>query len=270
MRIAHITDPHLSVATPRPYDVDTWAAFEWSVQTAEEAGAAFLALGGDICFRDPEPDVYERVADRLRSFSGEWGLVPGNHDDRALIGTAMGRRYQRSSRYPWLDGRATVAGSPMLLLDTSDGTVDARQIAWLQWALTDHRRAAEAGRAAPVVPIIVHHPVVTGFHAYMDAHYRLDGAERLLSAICGAACDACRPVLLAGHYHCADERVVGAGDDRCGGADVVQYVTPSLFVNTRADTAEFEPSGTPHAVRLLDLDGPRGTATSTLIVRTDG
>jgi len=261
VRIAHATDFHLSVETPTPHNVDTWSAFDWSVGAAEEADADVLLVGGDLCFRVGEEGVYRRVADRLERFPGEWFVVPGNHDDRALFGPALGRRYAQRPDYRWLDRRVFVGGLPIVLVDSADGTLADEQIAWLDWTLADHERAVGEGRAPAILPIVVHHPIITGIHRYMDGAYRLTNAERVQEVLGKGR--RTTPLVLAGHYHCAAETHAPDGVGR-----IEQLVTPSLFVNINPEAHEFVQSGEPHAIRIVDLDDAGGAFRSWLVPRS--
>lgn len=107
----------------------------------------------------------------------------------------------------------------MLLIDSADGALADPQLAWLEAVLDSQLRAARRGSVPRVLPVWIHHPVITGFHAYMDASYPLRNADALRELFTRGGHDL-RIILFCGHYHCEDQRSLGP---------LTQWTTPSLY-----------------------------------------
>lgn len=140
--ILQVSDIHLS--GERAYNYANWQAALTYVNASD---AELTVLSGDVCLDDPdfEPDhVFAR--EQLERISGEWRVIPGNHD----IGDSAPRPYmgqnvtdERLARYEkqfgpdhweYELGNWRVVGLNSMLCD-SDLAREAKQVEWLERTL---------------------------------------------------------------------------------------------------------------------------------------
>ncbi|MFP4152492.1 MAG: metallophosphoesterase family protein [Alkalispirochaeta sp.] len=241
MRIIQITDLHLDVLDRNPQGVDVWANAEWAFAEARRAQPDAVVVTGDIAFDRGARSIYLETNELFAGLGCPWYLIPGNHDDRSLFGEVFGERYARHGDAPWID--YSVAGPPaMIFVDSADGVVAPPQIAWLRDVLMEVERRV----------VWIHHPVITGFHRYMDANYPLRNAETVLELLD----DGGETTIFCGHYHY--EHVARY-------RRVVQYCTPSTYVGIDPDAATLRRLPVPPGVRVVDIapDGSIETAVVT-------
>ena len=147
-----------------------------------------LFITGDFCAHEPVEEVYHQLHSRFESFDVPYYIIPGNHDDRAMMRQA----------YPLMPGQGqepiygpvALGGQMFLFLDSSPGVVDAPQLDWLANAVMQH----------PDATIVIHHPPVKMGMPFMDGKYPLRDTERLLAIL---TADGHRRRVLCGHYHAA-------------------------------------------------------------------
>lgn len=258
MRIVQITDLHMDPAEPRPNGVDVREHAEWALGEAMRQEPDLVVVTGDLAFWMGTPDTYQNVARLLDGITADYLLLPGNHDDRSLFASAFGRRYRTSPDYPWLDRQVNAAGIPMVILDSADGVIHDRQLAWLEVVLAEYALAARRGETPRHILLWTHHPVLTGFHRYMDENYPLRNAADVRDAMLAAVGpDNLDVSIFCGHYHTEDSRREGP---------LSQYCTPSTYLQIDRDAAEFRIDHSTPAVRLVELGGA-GEMTTTVVYR---
>jgi 3',5'-cyclic AMP phosphodiesterase CpdA len=154
-----------------------------------------VLITGDIA-DDAEAVHYEHARERLDRLRAPWRVLPGNHDDRALM-VATFTNHDLSTLG---DGTlvSAVQDGPVrvLLLDSLvpgliDGRLTAAQLGWLEAQL---RADPDDGR--PVLIALHHPPVAPGPEPQLPA---LNEGRAALAALVAA-----HPVvrlIIAGHYH---------------------------------------------------------------------
>ncbi|MFQ3576188.1 MAG: metallophosphoesterase [Cytophagales bacterium] len=85
LRIAQITDIHLSDDRSLSYGVDTWANFEWAVSSVWKSSPDLLVISGDICLSDGILETYHEVKKRLDASNIPYQIIPGNHDSPEMM-----------------------------------------------------------------------------------------------------------------------------------------------------------------------------------------
>ncbi len=255
MKIAQLSDPHLDIRTTNPYGVDVWDNFAWSLDAAMKHGCDLIVVTGDLAWRSATEDLYRRIDQLLRETEIEFLVLPGNHDDRTMFCRVFGRRYAHGADRP-LDLSVHVGGLPMYVLDSGDGTILDGQLAWLDARLADHRAAFQRGERAAAFHLWIHHPVLLGFHRYMDANYALTNATAVLATITPYLDEV--PIhVYCGHYHVDDERSQG---------NLVQRTCPALFVQIDPAADEFTVLSATPGFRLVEID-VAGIVASTVVYR---
>ncbi|MDA3947752.1 MAG: hypothetical protein PF508_00870 [Spirochaeta sp.] len=137
MQLIHIAD----IRAPLGND-----HFSWALGHAQTANADLVVCTGDIA-ADPRRGVYKQVAGTVSEGAVDAVFTPGEGDDRTAFFEAFGRRYRIDPPYRYLDRLVRVAGVPLLLIDSADGTLAEEQLLWLQSQLHDLHRAVVRGES---------------------------------------------------------------------------------------------------------------------------
>lgn len=244
MKIVQITDLHLDDNDRTPYGVDVWARAEWAIERARQAQPDIAVITGDIALSMGNRATYAEALNLLDRLACERYLIPGNHDARGLFAEVFGERYVRPDEAPWLDDLVTTGEVPMIFLDSADAVITDVQLQWLEDIL---KRVGSVRRI-----VWIHHPILTGFHRYMDAEYRLQNAERIRDLI---ARDGAETFVFCGHYH---------WEQISRYQNIVQYTTPSTYVQLDPDSAGFQKVPRGPAIRLIEISG-RGAVETTVV-----
>jgi 3',5'-cyclic-AMP phosphodiesterase len=242
MRILQITDLHLDVDNRTPHGVDVWANAEWAISEARSLHPDTVVITGDIAFDQGNMAIYRETKKLFSRLACPWYLIPGNHDDRALFAEVFGEHYARRGDSPWID--YTIAGLPaMIFVDSAEGVLSEPQIAWLRHVLMEAERRI----------IWIHHPVITGFHRYMDENYRLQNAETVLEVLA----DGGETTIFCGHYHY---------EHMSRYRRIVQYCTPSTYAGIDPDSVTLRRLPIPPGVRVVDIS-PDGSIKTAVVNR---
>jgi len=90
MRIAFITDLHIDKAFEYPFGIDCRQNFQRILKAILKTDAVHLVIGGDLCFRAPEREIYEWIFEELAAFPLSYDIISGNHDDSTMMCAAAG------------------------------------------------------------------------------------------------------------------------------------------------------------------------------------
>lgn len=257
VKIAQISDAHLDLQDPFPHEVDVWDNFRWALESARANEVDLIVVSGDLALLEGKTDLYEAIAALMRRGNTPYLLIPGNHDDRRLFAGAFGRRYAQLSEET-LDLSVRIAGASMYLLDSGDARLTSRQLAWLDMQIRAHREAAIRGELSRRVILWIHHPIITGFHRYMDQNYRLHNAEDVEGLLTPYGGDLDIAVF-CGHYHTEDARE---------SSGITQYVCPSLYVQIDPKEETFRVLSSAPGYRLVDV-GDTGALATEVVYREE-
>lgn len=137
MQLIHIAD----ISAPYGNDHLTWAFGH-----AQTTHTDLVVCTGTIA-TDPGSGVYRQVAGTVSDAGVDAVFTPGDGDVRDRFFEAFGRRYRIDPPYRYLDRLVRVAGVPLLLIDTADGTLSEEQLLWIQSQLHDLHRAVVRGES---------------------------------------------------------------------------------------------------------------------------
>jgi 3',5'-cyclic AMP phosphodiesterase CpdA len=224
MLIAQITDLHVAAEGPGVGLVDTAAHLAAAIDfiDAMPRKADVVVVTGDLVNDASEPE-YTRLAALLRELRTPLYLLPGNHDDPAVMAAVFPEHtYLRPTPAGTYDYVADLGEVVLVAMDTSirgcaHGAVGDAQLAWLD---------ATLGRlsAKPVLIAMHHPPFETGIW-WMDA-MGLEGA-REFAEVLGRHPNARR--VICGHVHRSITATVGAA---------IVSVAPSTGHQVRLDLDE--------------------------------
>lgn len=207
MRIVQITDIHIGAEGEATRDVDVRTNFISVLEVATHLDPDYLVFSGDLCFDLADAGVYRWIKDRLDALNLPYEVIPGNHDDTALMAAVFERENLLLPSGEMAFAR-TIAGFQFLFLDTSRGTLSREQADWLRRIL-----AQTTGTQV----IFMHHPPGAVGVPFMDARYPMQTPEVFRQAVQGYPA----PIhVFCGHYHA--EKTVHEGLLHI-------HVTPSTF-----------------------------------------
>jgi len=187
MRIAQLSDIHISADCGHPRGIDVRANFSSVLSEVRRGEYDLLVLSGDLALDEGHVDAYPWIAAQIAGLPMPVLVMAGNHDDVTCMVVDFGLEQQ------FVDGqlrwKRTLDGIAVYGLDTSSGALAEDQIAWLESGVVrDGQR--------PIV--FLHHPPLDCGCRFGDRHTPLlnrDDVWRRLAGIPGV------DVIFCGHYH---------------------------------------------------------------------
>lgn len=153
MRIAQITDIHMTAGPPPAGGYDAVAALDAVLARVADLAPDLVLLSGDMAANGLAAE-YARLAERLAGFPAPMLAVPGNHDVRAafaagLPGVTIGTGESLNLAHE--DGPVRIFGLDTLAPDNDpSGIIGEAQLGWLAGRL-------EVSDPRPVF-VFLHHP----------------------------------------------------------------------------------------------------------------
>ncbi len=229
MRLAFLTDLHIGRADADTYGVDVRTNFRNALAAVRAWAPDALILGGDLCFREPEAEIYAWIRQQLAAAGCPVFAVAGNHDDAPLMMRSLGLPSERREE---LFFRSDFGSWPALFLDTSKASCSEEQYVWLESQL----QAIEEGI------VFLHHPPFAAGVPYMDSRHAF--REQRLRALLESHPH--RLHLFCGHYHVALSLHY---------KNLSVHLTPSLFFQISRASADFAVDHYRIGYRLIELEG---------------
>ena len=227
-RIAQLTDVHIGQAGEDTFGVDVRSNFKRVLAQALRDGADEVLITGDLAYRSGEPDIYAWIAEQLDAVSTPCWVLPGNHDDVAMMQEAFGKRmYARTVVVRDIGARR------LIFVDSSAGSVDEAQRTAVAEYLSDVS-------ASPLV--FLHHPPALLGVPYMDDGHALQNHEQVLDVLRGASTSV---HVFCGHYHVERSLQVDS---------VSIFATPSTFFQIDPRHASFVVDHRMPAYRSITFD----------------
>lgn len=249
MRVIQITDIHIGTEGEPTRDVDVRGNFLTMLDMAAQWQPDYLVFSGDLCYSTADAATYKWIREQIEQLSLPYDVIPGNHDETALLARMFDREHLLLPDGAMAFER-NMAGFSFLFLDTSVGVLSESQIEWLIPHLQKCVR--------PQV-IFMHHPPLKAGVPFMDNKYPLRQPEHFLEVV---ATRTSQPVhVFCGHYHV--EKTIHAGH-------LHVHITPSTFFQIDSWRKDFgidhyrpgmrviemsENGALAHTVRYLDVAG---------------
>lgn len=236
LRLIHITDCHLFAAPVTLLkDISTRERLEQVLKALqpELSRAERLIVTGDLT-HDERVETYQVLRELLAEWLPKHRLLPGNHDDRALMRQVFGDVIQTAG--PRNVFRETVGNWLLIGLDTQipgslSGEVGDEQLAWLEQQL--------AASSLPTA-IFMHHPSLDISSSWLDKIGLTDASAlwQLLTRFPQVR------VLCGGHVH--QEWTASRGS-------VLVLATPSTAVQFQPESELLVVDDVPPGYRILEL-----------------
>lgn len=174
LKIIQLSDPHLVPPPGLVQGGDPLAKLQAAIAdiNVHHSDAALVLISGDLA-NDGERPAYQALKEALADLAPPCRLMPGNHDDRKLVGDMFPQSAIATDGY--LQSAIDTPQGVLLLMDTLDegrveGKLDKARLAWL-------KRALDQARERPVF-LFLHHPPFAIHMAEFDSGLP-EGAEAL-------------------------------------------------------------------------------------------
>lgn len=238
-RIIQLTDCHL-MADPQAElkGICTRARFDRVLADirARHPEVDKLIVTGDLT-HDEKLETYATLKELLAGWMPKLRVIPGNHDDRALMREVFGERIQvveRRNVFAEIIGGWRLIGLDSHVPGQLYGELGSEQLNWLEQQLDADTRLHSC--------LFLHHPPVSVKSPWLD-RIGLTDAEGLLEVVSRRSSVR---VVCCGHVH--QERSVSVG------ATAI-FTTPSAGVQFRPETESLEVDAAWPGYRILDLYG---------------
>lgn len=220
VRLAFITDQHISLGVENALGIDTKARFLDLLDIISKRKYDGVILGGDLCYMVGDIPAYQWFYQMLQPLQIPVRVIPGNHDDPAMMagvfpGLSLNEEKELYYQTSW-------GGVGMLFLDTTKGFMLEKQYEWLA------EKVAETNSSD--IWICMHHPPVLTGSKHMDGKYAFQQIEKF-SQFCSMHPSKAFHIF-SGHCHL--ERTIVT-------SNMHVYITPSTYVNIDPDFEEFTP-----------------------------
>ncbi|MCW8835790.1 MAG: phosphodiesterase [Rhodospirillales bacterium] len=180
MIIAQISDPHIKTTGPVRGGIDSVAALQAALRSLDalDVQPDVLLVTGDLVNRD-NPEDYAGLGAVLNGLPLPVRVIPGNHDDRALVRKTFGDGGYLPMEGPFLHYVVDEHPVRIVALDTVipgevGGAMCPERLEWLDNRLSE----------APERPTLIamHHPPFSTGIAYMDKH-AFEGADAMANIV---------------------------------------------------------------------------------------
>ncbi len=170
-RCIQISDLHITPDEEELFHrVDSRDQLDRVLKTEEVASCDFMVVTGDIAAMEGEPSVYSYLKRRLDTLGKPYHILPGNHDDPAMLAETFDLELRHNSL-----NRIVESPVPMVFMDSSTEKVESEDSEFLKSAL-DHFQGK-----TPL--IFIHHPLVDCEHPFMDEICFLKDRQHLLETL---------------------------------------------------------------------------------------
>jgi Icc protein len=230
MKLIQITDLHVASEGEFTHGVDVRQNFLDILQAVKSFAPDHLIVTGDLAFDTANEQVYRWMKSHFDALGIPYSVIAGNHDTSSVLAKVFELEHHFSDGDLYY--KLQIGDQPLLLLETSLGTVSAPQLAWLTDELAQIKDSAL---------IFMHHPPVVGGVPYMDINYPLRNIEAVQEVLCAHP----HPVyIFCGHYHV--EKMICC-------RNMVVHITPTTYFQMKWQAPEFQLDNLKIALREINL-----------------
>lgn len=222
-RIAHITDLHLDEEFPIRHGIKTRDHLDTILKDIASKGITELICTGDI----GEHKGIEYFFEQVKSYN--LSLTLGNHDSYSEV-----YKYFKKGALPHsakLYSSNSEEHLKFIFLDSSDDTIDNKQLAWL---------SVELSSSKPII-IFIHHPIL-GLNFMVDEMGSLKNQQEVCALLETAPVHV---TIFCGHYHMDSSSTHG---------NIHQHITPAISfqIEKRPDSMEIDTAT--FGYRIIELE----------------
>jgi Icc protein len=179
MRIAQITDIHLTPDDCLANEIDVWENFRKVLNHIRLLEPDCIVISGDICYEVGCLETYQEVKYLLDEVAIPYYLVAGNHDDSLQMAHVFGYETENGKIKPY---QIILKNHSLHFWDSSDGLV-------APYLFDDLQKNAL---------VFVHHPLILGTCRFMDMRYSIQNIREIELTLNNCP----SPIhFFHGHYH---------------------------------------------------------------------
>ncbi len=217
MVILQISDIHIDDEGINPEGVDVRGNFKKVIDAVSKEKFNFLVLSGDLCYRDPKPEIYQWIKSQLHIIDQPVYIITGNHDDPILLANYFG--LNKSIKNLELYYKINQEGKDIIFLDSGNGTMSEEQYIWLKNTVSQIEKD---------IFIFMHYPPVIANVPHMDNKWRFKEIDKIQNLLFSFPNNY---HIFCGHYHL--ERTINI-------YNTTSYITPATFFNLNPEAEYFE------------------------------
>lgn len=227
MKIAQITDLHIGKSGENPNGVDVRKNFLDILESVQSSGCSYIVVTGDLCYTDPDPEVYKWIKEELNKLNIKYDVISGNHDDSKIIAEIFGYETDIESQLYY---KKRYKEWRFLFLDTSTSYINDRQI-----------QAIKNSRKDENLLIFTHYPLFPSGVKYMDRKYPFNDSHKIDECLNSLE----KPLnVFTGHYHVAKTIIK---------KNINLFITPSTYFQIDQNTDNFGIDSIVPGWRLIEL-----------------
>jgi Icc protein len=215
LRIAHITDTHISKEKQTLDGIDTREQFLRILKEIETREVDLIIHTGDVSFPEGSRTVYTWVKNILEETEIPYLLTPGNHDDPFMMQEIF--NVQDLPAKVITTGAVAMKGQSLMFLDSSSERLTMKQLLWLK---------REIEIEEDQLFLFQHHPPCTCGVKVMDEKYPYKTPQLIQKNLKQTERSI---ILFCGHYHIEKELSLST-------PDLKVFITPPTFGSIDPDS----------------------------------
>ena len=217
MKVTQISDLHIGLIGQDTNQVDVRHNFLMLLGEVKVYEPDLIVITGDLCFNDGSLEIYSWIKERMEKLEIPYLIIPGNHDDVAMIKEVFKIEYTQNEEELFFARK--INKQTLLFLDSSKATMSGEQLNWLkrQFKQTDERAF-----------VFTHYPPCEMGVDFMDHKYPFRDSSDLMEILLN--CDK-QVFLFCGHYH--NERMILT-------KNLSVYLCPSLIMQIAPNGIEYQ------------------------------
>lgn len=188
MLLAQITDLHIGQTDENTYGVDVRHNFLMILGEIKTLDPDYIIITGDLCYEHGDIAIYQWIKSKMDNLEIPYLVLPGNHDDSALMKEVFEIDYTQEEDEIFFAKR--LGKHRALFLDSSKANMSDIQLKWLKRQL--YQSADEH------LLIFTHYPPIKVGIPFMDKKYSYKGSSELLEILSDYPSNI---YLFCGHYH---------------------------------------------------------------------
>ena len=188
MVLAQITDLHIGQPNENTYGVDVRHNFLMILGEIKTLEPDYIIITGDLCFDKGNLEIYHWIKSKMDKLEIPYVVIPGNHDDRAMMRSVFEIDYTQEEDEIFFAKR--LGKHRALFLDSSQANMSEIQHKWLKRQL---KQSADEH-----LLIFTHYPPSKAGVAFMDTKHCYKNISETLEVLSEYPSNI---YLFCGHYH---------------------------------------------------------------------